>query len=113
MEAKHASSPGDFQDTGNQMNNLHEKRFKNANRSTIGHLNVISLRNKFEILDKLIKGKIDIFLISETKLGNSFPSGKFIIKGCSTPFRLERNQNWGGLLLYVGEDIPCKILKES
>ena len=35
-----------------------------------------------------------------------------VIKGYNTPFRLERNQNEGGLLLYVREDIPCKILKE-
>ena len=73
LEIKHASSPGDFQDVGNEMNNLYEIRFKNANRSIIGHLNVKSLQNKFEILDKLTKDKIDIFLISETKLDNSFP----------------------------------------
>ena len=64
------------------------------------------------MLEELIKDKIDIFLISETKLDSSFPSGKFVIKGYSTPFRLDRNQNGGGLLLYVREDIPCKILKE-
>ena len=61
---------------------------------------------------ELIKDKIDIFLISETKLDSSFPSGQFVIKGYSTPFRLDRNQNGGGLLLYVREDIPRKILKE-
>ena len=94
------------------MNTLHEIRIKNANRLIIGHLNVNSLRNKFEMLEELIKDKIDIFLISETKLDSSFPSGQFVIKGYSTPFRLDRNQNGGGLLLYVREDIPCKILKE-
>ena len=35
-----------------------------------------------------------------------------MIKGYSTPFRLDRNQNGEGLLLYVNEDIPCKILNE-
>ena len=35
-----------------------------------------------------------------------------MIKGYSTPFRLDRNQNGEGLLLYVREDIPCQILKE-
>ena len=35
-----------------------------------------------------------------------------MIKGYSTPFRLDRNQNGGGLLLYLREDLPCKILKE-
>ena len=50
------------------MNTLHEIRIKNANRLIIGHLNVNSLRNKFEMLEELIKDKIDILLISETKL---------------------------------------------
>ena len=112
VEIKHASSPADFQDAGNQMNTLHEIKIKNPDRLIIGHLNVNSLRNKFEMLEELIKDKIDIFLISETKLDSSFPSGQFVIKGYSTPFRLDRNQNGGGLLLYVREDIPCKILKE-
>ena len=42
----------------------------------------------------------------------SLSSGKFVVKGYSTPFRLDRNQNGGGSLLYVREDIPYKILKE-
>ena len=109
---KHTSSSADFQDTGNQMNALHEIRSKNTNRLIIGHLNINSLRNKFEMLGEIIKDKIDIFLISETKLDSSFRSGQFIIKGCSTLFRLDRNQNEEGLLLYVREDIPCKILNE-
>ena len=65
------------------------------------------------MLEELIKDKIGIFLISETKLDSSFPSGKFVIKGYCTPFRLDRNQNVWCLLLYIGEYIPCKVLKES
>ena len=64
------------------------------------------------MLEEIIKDNIAIFLIAETKLDSYFPSGQFIIKVYSTPFRLDRNQNGGGLLLYVREDIPCKILKE-
>ena len=113
LEIKHASSSADFQDKGNQINSFHEIRIKNANRLIIGNLNVNSLRNKFQMLEELIKDKIDIFLISETKLDSSFPSGQLVIKDYSTPFRLDRDQNGGGLLLYVREDIPCKILKET
>ena len=64
------------------------------------------------MLEELIKDRIDIFLISGTKLDSSFLSGQFVIKGYSTPFRLDRNQNRGSLLLYVRKDIPCNILKE-
>ena len=77
-----------------------------------GHLNVNSLRNRFEMQEELIKDKTEIFLISETKLDSSFRSGQFATKGYITPFRLDRNRNGGGLLFYVREDIPCKILKE-
>ena len=34
-----------------------------------------------------------------------------IIIGCSTPFRKDRTSKGGGILLYVREDIPCKIIK--
>ena len=112
VEIKLGSSSADFQDTGNQMNTLHDIRIKNANRLIIGYLNINSLRNKFEMLEEIIKDKIDIFPISETKLDGSFTSGEFVIKGYSTPFRLDRNQNGGGLLLYVREDNPCNILNE-
>ena len=94
------------------MNAFHEIRIKNANRLIIGHLNINSLQNKFEMLEEIIEDKTDIFLISKTKLDSSFPSRQYIIKGYSTPFRLDRNQNGGSLLLYVREEIPCKVLNE-
>ena len=49
-------------------------------------------------------------MISETKLENSFPGGQFFIDGYHTPFRYDRNGNSGGILLYVPEDIPAKVI---
>ena len=86
LERKRDNRSADFQDTGNQMNNLHKIRMKNACQLIIGHLNMNSLRNKFEILEEIIKDKIKIFLISKTKLDSLFPSRQFVIKGYSTPF---------------------------
>ena len=34
-----------------------------------------------------------------------------MLKNFGIPYRLDRNSNGGGLLLYVREDIPCKFLK--
>ena len=31
----------------------------------------------------------------------------------STPFRLDRNKNGGGLMLYIREDIPAQLLKQK
>ena len=62
------------------MNALHEIRIQNVNRLIIGDLIVNTLRNKFEILEEIIKNKTDIFLISKIKLDSSFLSVKFRIK---------------------------------
>ena len=53
---------------------------------------------------------MDVLVISETKLDDSFPIGQFKIPGYSSPFRLDRNQKGGGIMVLVREDIPVKIL---
>ena len=82
----------------------------NVNKLTFGHLNINSLRNKFDQLTEMVKGFVDIFLISESKLDDSFPESQFIIDGYHAPFRFDRHGNGGELLLYVREDIPAKVL---
>ena len=89
------------------LNNL---RIKNSSRIILGHLNVNSSRNKFDMVSDLISGKIDIFLISETKIDSTFPTSQFKIPGYSSLYRLDRTTHGGGLLLYVREDIPSKVL---
>ena len=37
---------------------------------------------------------------------------QFHIEGFTTPYRLDRNQNGGGVMLYIREDIPSKSLTE-
>ena len=49
-------------------------------------------------------------MISETKLDPSFPNGQFHIHGFSEPYRFDRNGNSGGILLYIREDIPSKLI---
>ena len=64
------------------------------------------MKNKFKILKETIRNKVDILLISETKLHSSFPLNQFRIDGFTTPYRLGRNQNDGGIMLYTTEDLP-------
>ena len=40
-------------------------------------------------------------MVSETKIDETFPVGNFVIDGYSTPYRLGRNSNGGGILLYI------------
>ena len=58
---------------------LGKLRLKNVNRIIFAHININSIRNKFHLLTSDINNKIDILMISETKLDNSFPNGEFII----------------------------------
>ena len=74
--------------------NLQIIRRSNINRCAIAHLNINSLRNKQ--VDK-ITGNDEILMISETKLGNRFTVGQFMIKGYSLPFRPDRDSQGGGI----------------
>ena len=85
-------------------------RGKNLNKLIIGHLSINSLRNKFELLMHQIKDNIVIFMISEAKLYESFPTGQFFRNVFSSPHRLDHNCNGGGILVYIREDIPSKRL---
>ena len=49
-------------------------------------------------------------MMSETNIDESFPIGNFLIDGFSTPIRSDRDANGGGIMLYVGEDIPANLL---
>ena len=62
------------------------------------------------MLSEMIKGFAGVFIISETKLDNSSTGSQFFIEGYHTRFRFDRNGNGGGILLYVREDIPTKVI---
>ena len=49
-------------------------------------------------------------MITETKLDDSFPASQFFIQGFCTPFRLDRNKNGGGILLYIRSNITSTQL---
>ena len=78
---------------------LFDIRVKYKNNIIIGHLNLNSLRNKFEALVSIVSSAIDILVTSETKIDNSFPSNQFNINGFHKPFRLDRNKQGGGILV--------------
>ena len=72
----------------------------------MGHLNINSIRNKFELLSSLIGGKMDNLMISETKLDATFSRNQFIIQGYSKMHRLDRNdKGGGGIMLFVKDGV--------
>ena len=48
-------------------------------------------------------------MVSEIKLDEPFSSMKFNIDGYNI-FRSDRNAKGGGILMYVWDDIPCKLI---
>ena len=64
------------------------------------------------MLREIVQDKLDILLISERKVDPSFPSSQFAIESFSSPFRLDRNSSGGGIVLFVREEIPSKLLSE-
>ena len=52
--------------------------WKNSSKKIIiSHLNINSIRNKFDFLADIVKDNIDILMISESKLDVSFPHSQF------------------------------------
>ena len=50
-------------------------------------------------------------MISETKIDKTFPSTQFYIEGFTLPYSLDRNFHGGGVLVYVREGIPSKLIE--
>ena len=76
----------------------------------LSHVNINSIRNKFDALSYIIGNNKDIILISETKIDDTFPRAQLFIKGFSASYRQDRNRLGGGVLLFVREDVPSRIL---
>ena len=53
----------------------------------------------------------DIILICETKIDVTFPEAQFSTERISHCYRLDRIIKGGGILLYVGQNIPSKRIK--
>ena len=77
----------------------------------MAHININSLRNKFDMLTNSVTEYIDILMISETKLDNTFPYVLYHLKDFSNPYRLDRNCHGGGILVYVRGNIPSNLVK--
>ena len=61
---------------------------KHSNKIIMAHININSLRNKFDMLTNSVTEYIDILMISETKLDNTFPYALYHLKDFSNPYRL-------------------------
>ena len=56
-------------------------RLRNVNEVVVSNININSLRNKFEHLEELVMKHIDVLVITETKLDDSFSTSQFLMEG--------------------------------
>ena len=66
-----------------------------------------------ELLSEVVLGDIDIPMVSETKIHISFPTRQLVIKGFAAPFKLDKTNTGGRILIYVRDEIPSKLLNTS
>ena len=88
---------------------IKKARIRNPNKTIIGNLNINSLPNKFEQLKNIVMQHIDILVLTETKLDDTFPTAQFLVNDFPKPYRLVRNRKGGGIMVYIREDIPSKL----
>ena len=81
-------------------------------RVIVGHGNINSIKNKFELLVKYASNKLDILLVSETKTDDTLPESQILIESFLSPYRLDRTAKGWGISLHIREDITSKYLKK-
>ena len=92
---------------------MYENRLKHSRNPLVGYLNIDSLRNKIvdarEVFGKL---QLDYFVLSETKLDDSFLSAQLYIENFEIRYRRDRDKNGGGLIEFVRKGFITKKIKE-
>ena len=111
MDKNVSENNDDEQESDNAFTSLRLWRARNKDRLTIGSLNINSLPNKIDDLRTLVTDNVDILELEETKIEDT-SSDKFIKKTGykHKPFRRDRTRRGGGIITYVREEIPSKIL---
>ena len=71
---------------------LEKLKIGNHNKLIIGQLNINSIRYKFECLKYIIDNNVDILLILQTKLNNTFRIGQFLMNSFHLPFTKDRTE---------------------
>ena len=75
-----------------EMKGLKEMKSQCPDQLIISHLNINSIHNKLDALFHIIDNNLDIMMISETKLDDSFPKAKLFFPGVVHPIDLTENQ---------------------
>ena len=80
---------------------LKRLRHSHLHNFILSYLNNNSIWNKFDDLDKIVAGSIDILCIAEIKIDESFPNNQFVLRDYHLPYRLDITDKKGGLMVFL------------
>ena len=89
---------------------LEEMKPNSPDNLILGHVSINSIQSKFDVFTYIIVNNIDIILISETKINDTFLTAQFFITVFSIPYRYIGNRTGGRIVLFVREDVPSRVL---
>ena len=92
---------------------LHDLRFEYPKNLLCGYLNINSLGNKIHDLRVIIHGvTLDYFVISETKLDNSFPNAQLAMSNYGIRARRDRDKHGCSSIDFESKGLICKRLRK-
>ena len=94
------------------LNKIKEIQIGNANKVIIGNLNINTIRNKFEQVKETVLKYIDVLVVTEIKLDETFLESLFLMDGFSKLYKLDRNKNGGGIMTFIRDTISSKIIEK-
>ena len=94
----------------NSLDSLKSLRIHNHSNITLSHLNINSIKKKFDDLKLIVHENVDILCLAETKIDESFPTAQFLLPGYHKPYRLDISDKQGGLLIYIKAHLPSRLL---
>ena len=65
----------------------------NLNHIVLSHIDINSIRNKFELPAEAVMGNVDILMVTEAKIDKSFPTSQFITPDFTSPCRFHGTKN--------------------
>ena len=109
---KDQSEKNSLNTTPNSSSKIKEIRIGNANKVINGNLNINSIGNKFEQLKGTVLKYKDILVVTETKLVETFLESLFLMNSFSKPYRLDKNKNGSGTIIFMPNTIFESIFVE-
>ena len=92
---------------------LQDDRVKFQNNPLLGYHNINSLQNKVTDLGIILKDlSLGYFILSETKLDESFSTAQFTLEGYKIRSKKDRDKYGGGLIEFLKNGFTCKTIPE-